>query len=98
SGVLGQLDSGERSCLRKRTVETQLVADDHVAGGHRRTEVVHEPPKQIIEPVVVDGGHGILLIQRMPKACATDLGRQLLKPWPNIGTTLLWTRRGCLAE
>jgi hypothetical protein len=52
AGVRSQL----RRCARRggqRPVETQPLADHHVAGGHRRAQVTDEPAQELHQPVVV---------------------------------------------
>jgi hypothetical protein len=39
---------------RERAVQAEPVADEHVAGRHRRTEVRHEPVQELHQLVLVD--------------------------------------------
>jgi hypothetical protein len=51
--VLGEL-AGQHRLPGERTVEAETVADEHVAGGHRRAEVPDERVQELGQLVLVD--------------------------------------------
>jgi len=51
--VLGEL-VGQHRVPGERTVEAEPVADEHIAGGHRRAEVSHELVQEFGQLALVD--------------------------------------------